>query len=534
LEAREKEKAARSRVKIHVEQLKGIDHKLGGALSIGEQQQLLGQRQGATQSMAEAQSVADQAQSVILSARRKTQGMQHERDTAKPRISRSEMRIIDSVLEMESGWVLDFSNRTMREFFEDEFDTNIYDERYKSGSGSKATYLRQFLQIERSPIVGKVLMRLLRYRLDYKPTGVDATEVARVRSIALRLGAAPARDSSAHAADEAVPEVATLARGDVGLDNSGEAPAQKAVPTQGAAQEPKFGAGQAPQRADLAIVTILPEEYEAVLECLDSYSHIRDGQPNLYSWVRGSVRAGEHEYSVVVAMSGDPTNSISTAVTIATVTRFRPRYVVVCGVAGGFPAPESGVVQELGDVVVSSVIHGYEYGKIQETGYAPRSENSRRADIGLLNAARGFLAQRIEWAGEFRNHPPRPDVRHNVRVGPVASGDKVVDNPSNAFFAAVLKTWPKILAVEMEGAGATTAIEQLQSMSLDVGFMMIRGICDIPGVPDLAGTSVRDCWKPHAAEAAARFLFAVLRHQWPMAPLNAPACDGARHPLQGS
>ena len=36
----------------------------------------------------------------------------------------------------------------------------------------------------------------------------------------------------------------------------------------------------------------------------------------------------------------------------------------------------------------------------------------------------------------------------------------MVDDPTNDSFAQVLKTWPKINAVEMEGAGAAAAIEQ--------------------------------------------------------------------------
>lgn len=34
-------------------------------------------------------------------------------------VKRSDMRLVDQVFGMESGYVLDFSNRTFSEFFED-------------------------------------------------------------------------------------------------------------------------------------------------------------------------------------------------------------------------------------------------------------------------------------------------------------------------------------------------------------------------------------------------------------------------------
>jgi hypothetical protein len=46
-------------------------------------------------------------------------------------IKRSEMRQIDDAFAMGSGYVLNFSDRTMSEWFEDELQINIDDQRYK-------------------------------------------------------------------------------------------------------------------------------------------------------------------------------------------------------------------------------------------------------------------------------------------------------------------------------------------------------------------------------------------------------------------
>ena len=45
-------------------------------------------------------------------------------------LKRSQIRVIDEVFGMKSGYVLDFSNRTISEFFEDEFNVEIYDDKY--------------------------------------------------------------------------------------------------------------------------------------------------------------------------------------------------------------------------------------------------------------------------------------------------------------------------------------------------------------------------------------------------------------------
>jgi hypothetical protein len=81
-----------------------------------------------------------------------------------PNVKRSDMRLIEEVFGMGSGYVLDFSNRTFSEFFEDEFAINIYQEKYQSRGSSKANHLRSFIDVEDGYAVGKVLRKLYDYR----------------------------------------------------------------------------------------------------------------------------------------------------------------------------------------------------------------------------------------------------------------------------------------------------------------------------------------------------------------------------------
>jgi hypothetical protein len=78
-------------------------------------------------------------------------------------LKHSEMRIIDAAFLMSDGYVLDFSNRTFSEFFEDEFHLGIYDDKYSHRGGSKANRLRAFIEFEDEYAVCRVLRRLWEY-----------------------------------------------------------------------------------------------------------------------------------------------------------------------------------------------------------------------------------------------------------------------------------------------------------------------------------------------------------------------------------
>lgn len=74
-----------------------------------------------------------------------------------------QIQLIENLFHMKSGYVLDFSDRTMGDFFESELGINIYDEKYNIGSGSKANRLRGFIKVEDDKLVGKAIQKLIIY-----------------------------------------------------------------------------------------------------------------------------------------------------------------------------------------------------------------------------------------------------------------------------------------------------------------------------------------------------------------------------------
>jgi Abortive infection C-terminus len=79
-------------------------------------------------------------------------------------LKHSEMRIIDDALDMGGGYVLDFSDRTFAEFFDDEFGVDIYSVKYGFNGRSKAKHMRAFIKAEDEYTVARVLRRFWEYR----------------------------------------------------------------------------------------------------------------------------------------------------------------------------------------------------------------------------------------------------------------------------------------------------------------------------------------------------------------------------------
>ncbi len=75
-----------------------------------------------------------------------------------------DMRLIDDLFEMGDGYVLNFSNKTFAEFFDEELGINIDDSRYDVEGTSKAKRLRFFLKTCDPQVRIQTLLALWEYR----------------------------------------------------------------------------------------------------------------------------------------------------------------------------------------------------------------------------------------------------------------------------------------------------------------------------------------------------------------------------------
>jgi hypothetical protein len=78
-------------------------------------------------------------------------------------LNTNEKQLLEKLLQMGGGYVLNFSDRTMLEYFRDDLGIDIYNQKYNYASGSKANRMRCFWQVADDALVGKSIEKLLEY-----------------------------------------------------------------------------------------------------------------------------------------------------------------------------------------------------------------------------------------------------------------------------------------------------------------------------------------------------------------------------------
>ncbi|SEM19442.1 Restriction endonuclease [Bosea lupini] len=103
-----------------------------------------------------------------------------------------ELKFVDELFRMSSGYVLDFTNSTFADFFHQEVGIDIYDNAYAINGESKGKHLRAFLTIGQPRAIAKALAALWEYReADRLGRGQTETVVnaqRRLSAIVERLG----------------------------------------------------------------------------------------------------------------------------------------------------------------------------------------------------------------------------------------------------------------------------------------------------------------------------------------------------------
>lgn len=74
-----------------------------------------------------------------------------------------EKKIIEKFLGMESGYVLNFTNSKLSDFFLENFNINIYDEKYSDKGDSKAKRLRTFWEKESNLLVAESIEKMIEW-----------------------------------------------------------------------------------------------------------------------------------------------------------------------------------------------------------------------------------------------------------------------------------------------------------------------------------------------------------------------------------
>jgi len=236
----------------------------------------------------------------------------------------------------------------------------------------------------------------------------------------------------------------------------------------------------------VVIVTALDVETKAVLRHL--------GNDWTDETVQGTVfyRGTFEGWNVAVVEAG-PGNTSTAILANRGFTHYGPDMALFVGVGGGVKDVS------LGDVVVGSKVYGYESGKDTASGFRTRPDLSRGAHA-LEQRARA-MSKRNQWRQRLN-----PALKHRedpeLKVGPIAAGEKVVASLRAATAKFLKKEYGDTIAVEMEGRGFLEAAHVSVTVAI-----VIRGISD-----RLSGKAVsdKDGWQPLAADAASAVAFELL------------------------
>ncbi len=139
-------------------------------------------------------------------------------------LTTNEKQVLEKLFQMGNGYVLNFTDRRFAEFFTDDVNVDIYDQKYNYASGSKANRMRGFWQVAADPLVGRSIEKLVGYidtqmlLENLKRHEFPEDLIRRARNIAARMVGTPTTSSIATESEFLMKEFSTLSIDKLGLD----------------------------------------------------------------------------------------------------------------------------------------------------------------------------------------------------------------------------------------------------------------------------------------------------------------------------
>ncbi|WP_187152977.1 phosphorylase family protein [Acaryochloris marina] len=248
------------------------------------------------------------------------------------------------------------------------------------------------------------------------------------------------------------------------------------------------------------ILTALPVEFKEVRKFVADPTRIIHPEGNRYE--KGTFKANGRIWTVGIVQTGAG-DSRSALQTERAITYFDPDVVFFVGVAGGLKDVD------IGDVVASTKIYGYESGKAEEE-FKPRPHIGLSGFSLVEEAKAEARSEAPNWLARVKqpyNTTPR------LRVGPIAVGEKVVASKESNVYKLLRKNYSDALAVEMEGYGF---LEAVNARDKPLSAIVIRGISDlIDHKNDGKGQKSEDKRQQKASHHASALAFHLLANYDP-------------------
>lgn len=276
------------------------------------------------------------------------------------------------------------------------------------------------------------------------------------------------------------------------------------------------------EKIDFGIITVIKEEFEAVLEFFPPKGIIRGNRDYVFSTFQHSKYKSEFKIAIVKCVGQG--NGQSQKVTADLIADLSPEWIILCGIAGGIPSNDF----SLGDIVIADRdsldatvgaeqiekttfgIHGIEISQsvenllgVLESLNIKRWTDKINRDLPNVKINDALIKGSDAWREKIKEtlkkrFPKKALPRKPLYVhGPHSSSDQLRKNPFTIedFF---LDSSRKICAFEMELAGVCKAAGGKYPV------LAIRGISDIIGF-------ARDqAWTEFASHSAAAFTHTLI------------------------
>jgi nucleoside phosphorylase len=270
-------------------------------------------------------------------------------------------------------------------------------------------------------------------------------------------------------------------------------------------------------KVDVAILTALPEERDAVLVEFERATPVSNGHP----FVRSSHRGfGTREYVIFTRRTEEgylriaipmPLGMGQLAAAIGTsemLLDIAPTITILAGIAGCMHSDHDRY--RLGDVAVSNQIHDYELCKMQDGRETPRWVNYRSDD--LLTRHVNDAIRDETWSQPLRDsRPDRLNRFPKAHIGNVLSGNSVLADETRKKDLASKANAP-VIAVEMEAAGVAAVLSRHHPFNR---FLMIKAFSDYAGSDKADDVYSKDLWREYACRAAAALCVHLLSTKVP-------------------
>lgn len=254
-----------------------------------------------------------------------------------------------------------------------------------------------------------------------------------------------------------------------------------------------------PPRAEVGVLTVLPQEMKAVIQLLagrpgydleqlpsgaDAHTAVFDGP-------------GGRAVRVVATRCLRPGTESALIAYRAMVERFHPSVVALVGIGGGISE-----TVKIGDVVVADQVICYDSRRIGPDGSHHRSA-SQTVDSWIGHRLNSF----------FVTHQPALRTADGelipIHHGPIGSGNVVLTAARSSLREHLKSFNEKVLAVETEAAGLAQAFHEADGKEVPSGWLTIRGISDQAN--EDKGSEYHELASRHAAHVLVRLLPYLVR-----------------------